>query len=209
MSSPDKPEEGTSSDPATAEFPAATAVAAQVLELPEMLATAEVHSPLGSAAPDHPIFSLIGRVMAEWGYYEHILDQIIWSLARHDQTILACITSQLMGPRPRFLAILALLQNCGANSSLINKVTELSNKSNGTNDERNRFAHDAWFVSEDRKVISRFLKMPKDDLRFGLTPEDDERAKMIIEKIQKRQGQSLDILRDVQSMLASSPKISP
>lgn len=134
------------------------------------------------------MFALIGRVMGEWGQFEHILDLIIWDLARHDQVALSCITSQLMGPRPRFLAILALLKHRAAPKSLSDEATELSNRSNGPNDERNRFAHDAWFMEEGTKMVGRFKKMPKDDLAFGIGPDDATRAEAVIARIKRRQA---------------------
>jgi hypothetical protein len=122
---------------------------------------------------DHPVYTRIGRIAAEWSHLEHVLDEIIWLLCpsaepRH----LGCVTGRLLGHGPRYDVIIALLTQRGAEEKTIKRVVGLKNSAYAAAEARNRIVHDAWYVAPEGS-IAQFRSMPPKDLRFGLTEYSD------------------------------------
>ena len=70
----------------------------------------------------------IGRVAMIWSQFEFFLSETIWELANVDRNVGACITAQMIGPNPRFKALVALMHFRGANQDLIGEMNSLSGK---------------------------------------------------------------------------------
>ncbi|MEX0802024.1 MAG: hypothetical protein WD688_01695 [Candidatus Binatia bacterium] len=143
----------------------------------EIFPTAETKPWLTGLPDDHNIYNLIGRVASDWAHVEHLFDLIIWKMLGTDSARGACVTAQVMSAFGRCKAIVALLthhqQKTGKDmSGLIDKTTELMNKSSSLSDRRNRIVHDPWYVITANDAPAQFRAMPHKDHRFGIHPID-------------------------------------
>jgi hypothetical protein len=134
---------------------------------------------------DHPIHALVGRVASEWAHVEHLLDLIIWQLAKVEEPIGACLTGQMLGSFARITAIQALCINRKLGPEIIKKVQELSKKMKGSQDRRNRILHDAWYVG-DTTGLEQYRSMARDEFESGFKPIDEDYLKQTLEKISRR-----------------------
>jgi hypothetical protein len=141
-----------------------------------------VHSELPT---DHSFYALVGRVASEWAHLEHSLDIIIWRLTRLDEPIGAALTSQLMGPTPRYNAIGSLLAAHGLDK-LVEKITKLKNKTYDLADRRNRIIHDPWYLELMTAQASQFRAMPIKDPRFGFVDIEESQIDDLLKDIQTR-----------------------
>ena len=57
-----------------------------------------------------PFMTALGFVASTWAEYEATVNFRIWELANVEKMAGACITSQMIGPGPRFRCLLALLE---------------------------------------------------------------------------------------------------
>lgn len=135
---------------------------------------------------NHPFYALIGRVVAEWARLEHILDQIIWDLAKGDKIANSGITGQIMGHYPRFKIILALAEHRGNDKKIIDKIKEISGAVAGLSDERNRYVHDAWFlqiVSEKVSAVGQFKSLSIKSKKVGFKPIKEQDVKKFLGRV--------------------------
>ena len=72
--------------------------------------------------PEHAFYALIGRVIAEWARFEHILDTLIWDLSAVEAVKGSCITGRLAGAGQRCHTIKAL---CTAHALSKDTLTKL------------------------------------------------------------------------------------
>lgn len=142
-----------------------------------------IHTPLPA---EHPFYALIGHVTSEWSHLEHALDQIIWDLSGIPPHLGACITGQIMGASPRFLAIIALATAKGIDAAKIEKVRELMNQTFSVQEERNRIIHDPWYLELKTESPGQFKSMPKKDLRYGMADVEQHQIEQLKDRIARR-----------------------
>jgi hypothetical protein len=148
-----------------------------------MMVTLSARGPLPE---DHPLYTDIGRVAAQWAHLEHLLDLIIWDLAsiRHEKG--ACITGQLIGASPRYYAIIALAMTHGIKQQTIDIIQELMRKTINLSEERNRIVHDAWYLESPSGKTFQFRSMPRKDPAYGFKEIESAKIAYILERIQRR-----------------------
>jgi hypothetical protein len=154
--------------------------------------------------PDHPMHALVGRVAAEWSQVEHVLDIVIWRLAKVDDATGACLTGQIIGSFGRITAIYALCKHRGINEEIIKKVDDLRKNLKGSQDRRNRILHDAWYVSEtDGKEtqIQQFKNMARDEWLFGFHEVDEAFVVKTLGKIGKRLAEAGELVNVISDAL--------
>jgi hypothetical protein len=135
---------------------------------------------------DHPIYAAVGNIAAEWAYFEHLLDQIIFALVSDaDNMTLACLTSQLTGHAPKCRVITSLLKLEGERAlatspsapfpdgadtpeKLITKINQLQNRTFEIAERRNRVVHDPWYVEPITDQPTQWRSMPSKNPVFGL-----------------------------------------
>jgi hypothetical protein len=150
-----------------------------------------VHVPL----PDkHPFYRLVGQVTSEWAHLEHALDLIIWRMAGVEEAKGACLTGQIMGASPRFLAIIALATLKQVNEKVIEEVRDLMRRTFDVQEARNRAIHDPWFISGGATgQVAQFKSMPKKELVYGMKDVDEAEIKKLIERIRRRSQDALSL----------------
>ena len=77
---------------------------------------------------ESPYYKMIGRVASYWTHFEHLLDEIIWDMARVPEDIGICITGQMIGATFRFKAIDALGNHVGVSKELLDKAAQLKRR---------------------------------------------------------------------------------
>lgn len=108
---------------------------------------------LGAFGKPHAYFDHIGRICAEWAWFEARLDMTIGLLSGLDDRTSAAITSQINGPVPRLRAILSLLELKGVAKEVRDAVMAFMQKTHGIADDRNRVVHDPWVLDDIRETV--------------------------------------------------------
>ena len=100
----------------------------------------------------------IEKIAAIWGHFEFYVSETIWQLANVDRNAGACLTAQLIGPGPRFRALVALLHFRKANKDLIDVANSLTGRATNLGERRNRIVHDVLTNSIGEEVLRIHLK---------------------------------------------------
>jgi hypothetical protein len=97
-----------------------------------------------------PFFQAIGRLAVAWSTFESNINDAIWELANVEKEAGTCLTSQLIGPGPRFRCLVALLRLRETPSDIIKRINVLSADADAAGRQRNRYLHDpvAWRRSD-------------------------------------------------------------
>ena len=95
----------------------------------------------------------VGRIAAIWAMLEFRMDQLIWDLACVEQSLGACITTQLNGPTPRLRTIKALSSLLGVTNEVMKKIDKFNHAIMKPQEERNRAIHDPWFIGSETKNV--------------------------------------------------------
>ncbi len=156
---------------------------------------------LRAPLPDkHPLYEKIGRVAALWAELEHILDQMIWDLAKGEPPAISCITGQIMGSSGRFRAIKALCELRNMPQNLADQIKKLDQPILATSLKRNRILHDAWYhetTADQPDTQGQFRSQIYKDHDFGYEPISDEEIENAIQTINKH----IDALRPLRNAL--------
>ncbi len=166
-------------------------------------ATFAVHAPLPK---DHPFYAVVGRIASEWSHIEHILDMIIWELARIDPQAGACITSAIMGVGPRCRVILTLGAMRGLKEATLKRFKTLMSNSFGVAELRARVVHDPWYIEKSSEQPAQFKAMSYSDKRYGLQDITLAELEDTTAKIQKLQTTASKLRATVLDELAALPK---
>lgn len=158
---------------------------------------------------DHEVYSLIGRVIAEWGHFENVLDEIICDLTQLDPKRGACLTAQLMGAWPKLNSIRALLHYWIAYNSAFTGILKKLNKFSGDchvpSERRNRIVHDAWMfeVSPEAKgkVVGQHRAMPKSKPTYGIEDVDVASLTKLVADIQACTAGAIEIKHEIMAVM--------
>jgi hypothetical protein len=158
------------------------------LESASVLFATTVQVQIFSKLPeDHSIYKLIGRVVSDWSYLEHRLDQIIWEFLGLSPALGACMTGQMMGHSPRYNTIIALIAHHKLGKTLRNYAYSQMGSVSNVSEERNRVVHDPWFTDTLERGTYRLKKMSRKDLTFGYHRYSDEKEILaLLDKIKDR-----------------------
>lgn len=93
-------------------------------------------------------YAAIGRVAANWSYFEAVVDDWSIRLAHITSEIGVCFTSQMPGSRAKLNAFIALADHLRVDPSLLQSLDKLTKETVGLSERRNRAVHDIWFLDE-------------------------------------------------------------
>lgn len=159
--------------------------------------------------PEHPIYSAVGRVAAEWALLEHRLDEIIWQLIGCDNSHAACLTSQMIGHFPRFNTIIALLSARQLPQELTDLIKKESGRVSELAEKRARAVHDAWYISSEDGGTHQFRSRPRGGLEFGIKQNEVDNLDSLTKQITARIDSINKLLTAINAALFSSPNKSP
>lgn len=92
-------------------------------------------------------YCAIGQVAATWAYFEAVIDAWIARLMGVGIAASVCVTAQMIGPRSRLDAFIALVRLRGAKSKWNDDLEKLAKVATGLSERRNRVIHDMWDLS--------------------------------------------------------------
>lgn len=92
-------------------------------------------------------FEAIGRLVAEWGLVELIIDSTIHSLMKVNYRLGLCVTTQVAGPARKFDALFSLARLTRGESSVDKNWRSLREEALRLAEKRNRVVHDYWVAS--------------------------------------------------------------
>lgn len=154
-------------------------------------------------------YSAIGQVAAQWGYFETIIDTWLMHLAGMKPEIAVCFTSQMMGPRPRVNAFIALARYLNPDKKWIAPLEQFAKEVTAVAERRNRVIHDMWHMEDPSQPMRleasavkslrlKFVEHPTTDLIalivsiVTLTASLDDMASTIFTEIHSRPPPSPD-----------------
>ena len=153
---------------------------------------------------DNPCYTQIGLIAAEGARIEHLLNQSIANAAGVDQKIAACFTGQMIGPGPRFSALLQLCTERGLPTELLKRIKTISGHAGEMFERRNRAVHDAWLEEVGAGTSHQFLGKPKQKTDFGVKPKTEQELKNDLTEFRKHREEVIDLVSDVWKALQPS-----
>ncbi len=91
---------------------------------------------------------MIGRVAAAWARFEVSIDLWLCDFAEVSYKVGTCFTAQLIGPRPRMEAFIAIVRYFGADDSWNKSLEGIAKDVQALAEQRNRAVHDVWELSD-------------------------------------------------------------
>ena len=157
-------------------------------------ATLQLFRPLPD---DRPCYRIVGLIAAETARIERLLDQAICNLASLELRMGACITGQMVGPTPRFNALVQMAGERNLTPGLIKRIKTTSGRTSGIFDRRNRAVHDPWLYEEDSGTPYQFRGKPRTDPAFGPTPVSEQELKDTLGEIRKHRDIINELVSDI------------
>jgi hypothetical protein len=93
-------------------------------------------------------YAAIGRVAASWARFEVTIDLWLTEFAGIPLEVGICFTGQMVGPRARVDAFIALVRHMGADAKLVKQLNKLAPEIEAAGRQRNRAVHDVWELSD-------------------------------------------------------------
>ena len=164
-------------------------------------AVMEVFEPLDD---DSPCYALVGLIAAETARIEHYLDQSLCNLAEIQKHVGACFTGQIVGPGPRFNAMLQLARERRLPKEIIDRIKNLDTKAHPIFDRRNRAVHDPWWRSKTSGKPHQFRGKPRKLDQFGLMPKTENELRDDLTEIRKYAVAVRRLVSDIWTALRQS-----
>jgi hypothetical protein len=112
----------------------------------------------------HQHYAAIGRVAAMWARFEVTIDLWLIEFAGVPPEVGICFTGQLLGPRARVDAFMALARHLGAADRFNKPLEKLATAVQGLGEQRNRAVHDVWELQDAAEPL-RLERTAKRKLR--------------------------------------------
>jgi hypothetical protein len=117
-----------------------------------------------------PYLKAIGGLSIVWAEFEFSIDEAIWELANVERYAGTCMTSQMIGPGPRFRCLVSLLRFRGVPDKLVTAVNALSGQAAGLGSRRNRFVHDPLMLDLKDNSVRRMEATADRIVKHGTFP---------------------------------------
>jgi hypothetical protein len=130
-----------------------------------------------------PYLHAIGRLSWAWSIFEFTINEAIWELANVSRHAGTCMTSQLIGPGPRFRCLVALLNLREVPQNLINEINTLTSTAEKLGRQRNRYLHDPIVMHMANKTVHRMETTADRTLKHDIVPVDIDEIKKLVKDI--------------------------
>jgi hypothetical protein len=130
-----------------------------------------------------PFLIALGRLATVWAEYEMTINVRIWELANVEKAAGASITSQLIGPLPRFRCLLALLAYRNSPQALIDEFNSHASQAEKIARQRNRYIHDPFVVDEDSLQMKRIEVTADKQVKMGIVQAEITELSSLCDKI--------------------------
>jgi hypothetical protein len=146
---------------------------------------------------EHPCYRLVGLIAAETARIERLLEQSICNVGEMDLKAGACLTGQMIGPTPRFNALLQLAMNRGMSDGIIKRISTLSGHGSDKFERRNRVVHDPWLRERTSEEPHQFRAKAKKDPTFGAVPVSEKDLENTLTEIRKHRDDVNSLVSDI------------
>lgn len=153
---------------------------------------------------DHPCYGLVGQITAETARIELNLDYIIWETVGLLPVAGACITGQMVGMYPRYLALFQLADLVDMPKPILEEINKQKGKSAGLADLRNRAVHDAWFAEESEGAPHQHKGRTKLDTRFGPHPVSVDMLRDDLGKLRRHNQRVIKLQNQIRNWRVAS-----
>jgi hypothetical protein len=149
-----------------------------------------------------PYYYRLGCLALEWAEFEFNINNAIWELANVSRMAGTCMTSQLIGPAPRFRCLVSLLNLRETPQELVKAINSLSGEAEGLGRRRNRYLHDPMVLNVDDRKIYRMETTADRTITHEIIGCDTGEIDKLIEEIRRVEEKFDDLFDDV---LAKTP----
>lgn len=145
----------------------------------------------------------IGRIASMYSDIEFKINEIIWMVMNVERSIGACLTAQMIGPGPRFRALLSILALREAPAPILKSTKEMRDRITSIANKRNRIVHDPWLRDADGS-FQRVHVTADNKLDFNFKAETIADLDIVYDSMVKVRF-DLDDLRDAIAKFIPSP----
>jgi hypothetical protein len=129
--------------------------------------------------PLDPYYYAIGTVASAWAEFEFSVNVAIWELANVSRMAGTCMTSQMIGPGPRFRCLVSLLHLRKVPCNLINAFNSLSAEAEKLGRQRNRYLHDPMVLNEEDNSVHRMEATADRIVKHDIVPVEIDHIKKL------------------------------
>lgn len=142
----------------------------------------------------HPYLIALGTLASRWALFEFNINDAIWELANVGRMAGTCITSQLIGPGPRFRCLVALLNLRGTPDNLLGQMNSISAEAEKLGRQRNRYLHDPLVHHRVKKTIHRMETTADRKLKHDFIAVEITDITVLGENIDALRGGFIDLM---------------
>ncbi|MCA1437752.1 hypothetical protein I6F33_33035 [Bradyrhizobium sp. BRP20] len=130
-----------------------------------------------------PFYQAIGKLARYWSGLEYAINDSIWELSNVERFAGTCMTSQPIGPGPRFRCLIALLELRDVKPDLIKAFNSFSSEVEGLGRQRNRLLHDMVVLNELDGQLYRVEATADRHLKHDFMPIDLKLINKLVQDI--------------------------
>lgn len=168
----------------------------------------EIQKLLADAQLTEQHYAQIGRVAAQWAYFETVIDGWLHTFANVKAHVGVCFTAQFLGPRARIDAFIALVKQSGASKRWNQQLEDFAKDVVAIGEKRNRAVHDVWVLNEPSQPI-RLEFSARRKVRIEQIPASTDSLKELVFKIAALRGFFEHIASDIFTELHAAPLAPP
>jgi hypothetical protein len=151
-------------------------------------------------------FAAIGKVVDAWATLEFFINKSIWELMNVEQKTGACVTAQIGSIQQRMKALTSLIALYGGDEALIKDLNRFADSAAGLARQRNRVAHDPWWIQEKTNIVNQFVSTAEKKVDFGFKPVPEEYLLRLGSKIHSAHQEFTDLFNRALSSLPPSDR---
>jgi len=150
------------------------------------------------------MYRLIGRVVTEASFHEHVLDAILSKLPATGESKKTDGQVKIIPPSIRYLEIKKRLAALGFNK-FNKKIDEAQDQSIIPILRRNRFIHDTWYADSPKDTAHQFAKVslertPLEKTEIEWKPVDKPYVVALIKDLRKCSKRAMALLRRIENL---------
>jgi hypothetical protein len=139
-------------------------------------------------------FFALGDMAVRWSLFEFGINDAIWELANVSRMAGTCMTSQLIGPGPRFRCLVALLHLRETPQELIDEINSISGQADKLGRRRNRYLHDPMVHHRVDKTVYRIETTADRTLKHEIVPIEIDELDKLTEAIDQLRSSFLQVI---------------
>jgi hypothetical protein len=146
------------------------------------------------------LYALIGSITSTWSHIENSVDVTLWSLAKMEARVGACLTAQIQSLGYRLSALVAIVAVLGGSKELLASINRFSQRADDLARDRNRVVHDPISTSDDDEPEAITITARK-KLIYGFFKGKTEEYSRINSDVAELLGSYLRLEKEIYSAL--------